>query len=56
MCPIIDFLIHKFQEYNIDMLRNISLSACADQIKFAIAYRDFNINKITQIIKKLPLN
>jgi hypothetical protein len=30
MCPIIDFLIQKFREYDIDMLRNISLSACAD--------------------------
>jgi hypothetical protein len=26
MCPIIDFLINKFEENNIDMLRNISLS------------------------------
>jgi hypothetical protein len=32
MCPIIDFLIHKFREYDIDMLRNISLSSCADQV------------------------
>jgi hypothetical protein len=44
MSLIIDFLIHKFREYDIDMLRNISLSACADQVKFAMAYRDFNIN------------
>jgi hypothetical protein len=44
MCPIIDFLIHKFQEYDIDMLRNISLSSCADQVKFAMAYKDFNID------------
>jgi hypothetical protein len=44
MCPIIDFLIHKFAEYNVDMLRNISLSSCANQVKFAMAYKDFNIN------------
>jgi hypothetical protein len=44
MCPIIDFFIHQFQEYNIDMLRNISLSACTDQVKFMMAYKDFNIN------------
>jgi hypothetical protein len=44
MCPIIDFLIHKFAEYNVNMLRNISLSSCADQVKFAMAYKDFNIN------------
>jgi hypothetical protein len=64
MCPIIDFLIHKFAEYNVDMLRNISLSSCADQMKFAMAYKDFNINsdysqqvettfKITHTIKKI---
>ena len=44
MSPIIDFLIHKFQEFDVDMLRNISLSSCADQVKFALAYKDFNIN------------
>jgi hypothetical protein len=44
MCSIIDFLIHKFAEYNINMLKNIFLSSCADQMKFAIAYKDFNIN------------
>jgi hypothetical protein len=44
MCPIIDFLIHKFEEYDIYMLRNISLSSCTDQVKFAMTYKDFNIN------------
>ena len=44
MCPIVDFLIHKFQEYDRDMIRNISLSSCADQVKFAMAYKDFDIN------------
>jgi hypothetical protein len=44
MCPIIDVLIHKFQKYDIYMLRNISLSSCADQVKFAVAYKDFDIN------------
>jgi hypothetical protein len=28
MCPIIDFLINKFEENNIDMLRNISEFLC----------------------------
>jgi hypothetical protein len=41
VCPIIDFLIHKFQEY-VDMFRNISLCVCADQVKFAMTYKDFN--------------
>jgi hypothetical protein len=44
MCPIIDFLIHKFQEYDIDMLRNISLNCCTNQVKFAMAYKEYNIN------------
>jgi hypothetical protein len=44
MYPTIDFLIHKFDKYNVDMLRNISSSSCADQAKFAMAYKDFNIN------------
>jgi hypothetical protein len=45
MCPIIDFLINKFEENNIDMLRNISLSSCADEVKFAMAYKNFNIKE-----------
>jgi hypothetical protein len=44
MCPIIDFLINQFHKYDIDMLRNISLSSCADQVKFVMAYKDFDIN------------
>jgi hypothetical protein len=42
--PVINFLIHKFQEFYVDKLRNISLSSCADQVKFAMAYKNFNIN------------
>jgi hypothetical protein len=45
MCPIIDFLMNKFEENNIDMLRNISLSSCADQVKFAMAYKNFNFKE-----------
>jgi hypothetical protein len=52
MCPIIDFLIHQFQKYEVDMLRNISLSSCADQVKFAIAYKDFDINKNYSVYQK----
>jgi hypothetical protein len=44
MGPIIGFLINQFHKYDIDMLRNISLSSCADQVKFATAYKDFDIN------------
>jgi hypothetical protein len=55
MCPIIDFLIHKFQEFDVDMLRNISLSSCTDQVKFALAYKDFNIIPIIQNKLKLHL-
>jgi hypothetical protein len=44
MCPIIDFLINIFEENSVGMLRNISLSSCADKVKFAMAYKDFDIN------------
>jgi hypothetical protein len=40
MCSIIDFLINKFEENNIDMLRNISLSSCADQFKSFVLHHD----------------
>jgi hypothetical protein len=52
MCPIIDFLIHQFQKYDIDMLRNISLSACADQVRFPMAYKDFDINDKYSVYQK----
>jgi hypothetical protein len=63
MCPIIDFLIREFEKFNIDMLKNISLSSCANQVKFAMVYNDFNINydysqqnetnfKLTKILQK----
>jgi hypothetical protein len=45
MCSIIDFLIHQFQKYDTDVLRNISLSSCAEKVKFAMAYKDFDINR-----------
>jgi hypothetical protein len=45
MCPIIDFLINRFEENNIGMLRNISLSSCADQVKFVMVYKNFNIKE-----------
>jgi hypothetical protein len=47
MCPIIDFLFNKFRECAIGMLRNILLSAYADQVKFAMAYKDFQETKTT---------
>jgi hypothetical protein len=43
MCPIIDFLVRKFEEFNVDMLKNISLNSYADKIKFTMAYEDFNV-------------
>jgi hypothetical protein len=44
MVPIIDTLIDNFAAYYVDMLKNISLSACSSQVKYAIPYRDFDIN------------
>jgi hypothetical protein len=43
MIPIIDYLIKKFAEDSVDMLRNFSLSSCASQTKYAGAYEDFYI-------------
>jgi hypothetical protein len=44
MIPIIEKLIKGFADQNVDMLRNISLSACASQAKFAILYENFDID------------
>jgi hypothetical protein len=44
MIPIINKLIKGFADQKVDMLRNISLSACASQTKFATLYEEFNID------------
>jgi hypothetical protein len=44
MIPIINKLIREFAEQKGDMLRNISLSACASQAKFATIYEKFDID------------
>jgi hypothetical protein len=44
MIPMIDARI-MYNNYYVDMLRNLSLSSCASQIKYALAYKDFDINK-----------
>jgi ssDNA-binding Zn-finger/Zn-ribbon topoisomerase 1 len=44
MIPALDNLINMFFEYKVDMLHNLSLSSNASQIKYALAYRDFDIN------------
>jgi hypothetical protein len=44
MFPIINALVEKFQTLNVDLLRNFSLSACAAEAKYAMAYKDFDIN------------
>jgi hypothetical protein len=44
MIPIINKLIKGFAEQKVDILRNISLSVCASQAKFATLYDQFNID------------
>jgi hypothetical protein len=44
MIPIINKLIKVFADQKVDMLRNISLSTCASQSKFATLYEEFNID------------
>jgi hypothetical protein len=45
MLPIIDGLTNLFWENKIDMLHNLSLSSCSSQAKYALAYKDFDINQ-----------
>jgi hypothetical protein len=45
MTPIVDGLIDLFWENKIDMLHNLSLSSCVSQAKYALAYKDFDINQ-----------
>jgi hypothetical protein len=45
MTPIVDGLIDLFWENKIDMLHNLSLSSCASQAKYALAYKEFHINQ-----------
>jgi hypothetical protein len=44
MLPIINTLISKFAEYGVDMLKNLSLSSNASQVKYANAYDGFSIS------------
>jgi HEPN domain-containing protein len=45
MIPIIEGLIDLFWENKVDMLQNLSLSSCSNQTKYALAFRDFNIDE-----------
>jgi uncharacterized protein with WD repeat len=44
MLPIFDGLTDLFWDNKIDMLRNLSLSSCSSQAKYALAYKDFDID------------
>ncbi|KAA6355075.1 MAG: hypothetical protein EZS28_049398, partial [Streblomastix strix] len=44
MIQPLDNLINWFYQYNVAMLNSISLAANANAIKYAIAYKDFDIN------------
>jgi hypothetical protein len=52
MVPIVDDLIKRFYQYDVDMLRNVSLSACASQVKYAFAYKEFDMNKDYNVKQK----
>jgi hypothetical protein len=57
MLPIIDGLTDLFWENKIDMLHNLSLSSCSSQTKYALAYKDFNINADYSVPSgKIPYN
>jgi hypothetical protein len=44
MVPAINKLISYFAEYNVDMLQYYSLSSAASAVKYALAYKEFDIN------------
>jgi hypothetical protein len=44
MIKPINFLIEQMFEDRVDMLNNFTLASCASQIKYAFAYKDFDIN------------
>jgi hypothetical protein len=44
MLPIIDAHIKLYNEFHVDMLRNLSLSSCSLQVKYALTIKDFDIN------------
>lgn len=45
MISPINNLISNWAQYGIDLLKNYSLSACASKVKYALAYRDFNLHE-----------
>jgi hypothetical protein len=57
MISPIDNIIALNWKYGIDTLLNLSLSANASSIKYALAYKDFDINKnYTPELKEPPFN
>ncbi|KAA6389286.1 MAG: hypothetical protein EZS28_015189 [Streblomastix strix] len=44
MIQPLDYFINWFYQYNVDMLSFMSLAANANAIKYAIAYKDFDLN------------
>jgi hypothetical protein len=45
MIPIIEGLIKKYSEYGVDMLQNLLLSSNSSQVKYGLAYKNFNLNE-----------
>ena len=50
MIKPIDNLIRMIAEYKVDLINNLSLSKNASAIKYALAYKDFNITEDYNII------
>ena len=54
MISPLDNLIEIYWEYKIDCLKSLSLSSNASSLKYALAYRDFDINKDYSFTSKEP--
>jgi hypothetical protein len=56
MLPIIDAHITLYNTYHVDMLRNLSLSSCSSQVKYALTIKDFDINAVYNLNSKANYN
>ena len=52
MIKPIDNLIELNAQYHVDLISNLSLSKCSACIKYALAYKDFDINKDYEVVNK----
>ncbi|WP_295163659.1 hypothetical protein, partial [uncultured Brachyspira sp.] len=55
MIKPIDNLINQNAQYKVDMISNLSLSKCSTSIKYALAYKDFDVNANYAIVNTVTI-